>query len=171
MATSNQNAAIVDRFGVLADRFCSIVDSAPSLDRNTFVSQVHRVLPKLIDEAIGLQDVEPTDNHEGTNWAARQKMEEWNRLYSSLKEKLGEWDLYRQVFDPTQDAEAIHGSLADDLADIYRDLKEGVVLKETYRTWPQDLIWEWRLAFYSHWGKHAMDALLAIHFRLQNNSA
>jgi hypothetical protein len=84
-----------------------------------------------------------------------------------LKEKLGEWDQYNQVFDPTQDADAVHGSLADDLADIYRDLKEGLVLKETKLRQPEDLIWEWRFAFHSHWGKHAMDALLTIHFRLQ----
>ena len=40
-----------------------------------------------------------------------------------LKGKLGDWDLYHQVFDPTQDDEA---SLADDIADIYSDLKEGL---------------------------------------------
>jgi hypothetical protein len=82
-----------------------------------------------------------------------------------LKEKLGDWDSYRQVFDPTEDTEAIFGSLADDIADIYRDLQEGLVLCEAR---PQDAIWEWRLLFYSHWGKHAINALLTTHFRLQN---
>ena len=35
------------------------------------------------------------------------------------------------VFDPRTDNEAIHGSLSGDIADIYRDLKDGIVLKET----------------------------------------
>ena len=83
-----------------------------------------------------------------------------------LKEKLGNWDSYRQLFDPTEDNEAIFGSLADDIADIYFDLKEGLLLAE-HQTPPEDIIWEWRLSFYSHWGKHAMDALLTIHFRLR----
>jgi len=47
----------------------------------------------------------------------------------------------------TRDTEAIHGSLADDIADIYRDLKDGLVLKETRRSQPEDLIWECGSAF------------------------
>jgi hypothetical protein len=35
----------------------------------------------------------------------------------------------------------------------------------------EDAIWTWRLLLYPHWGKHAMDALLTIHFRLQNAGA
>jgi hypothetical protein len=78
MATPSENAGIADRFGAVAGRFCSIVDSASSLDRTTCVSQVYRVLPRLIDEAIGLglQDVGPSENHEATRGTVRQRMEE-----------------------------------------------------------------------------------------------
>src|SRR5450631_3497525 len=134
MTTSNENAQIADRFGQVASRFCSVVDSAQNLGRNDFVSQVYRILPKLIDEAICLPDVDSTDDHKSKRKSVRQRIEEWDQLYNSLKEKLGEWNLYRQVFDPTRDTEAICGSLADDIADIYRDLKEGLVLRETHRS-------------------------------------
>ena len=80
------------------------------------------------------------------------------------KRLLEDWDLYWQVFDPTKDSEAIYGSLADDIADIYRDLKEG--LDDIHLARAEDIIWEWRLGFSSHWGKHAIDALRTIHFRL-----
>ena len=168
MATSNENAEIADRFGYIAERFCALVDSSKNFNRNEFASQIYRILPKLIDQAIGLPDVESSHNHEPKAKNVRQRVKEWDWLYNSLKEKFGEWDIYRQVFDPTRDTETIHGSLADDIADIYRELKEGVVLKETGRSAPEDFIWVWRLGFYSHWGKHAIDALLAIHFQLQN---
>lgn len=72
-----------------------------------------------------------------------------------------------QVFDPTKDREAIYGSLADDIADIYRDLKEGLVLHHSGLASPNDILWDWRLGFYSHWGKHSMDALRTIHFLLE----
>ena len=160
MTTSKESAQFGDRFGQVASRFCSVVESAQHLDRNEFVSQVYRILPKLIDEAISLPDVELSDDPKSKRKSVRQKIEEWNQLYNSLKGKLGEWDLYRQVFDPTRDTELICGSLADDIADIYRDLKEGLVLKEADQIRPEDLIWEWRVRFYSHWGKHAIDALL-----------
>jgi Domain of unknown function (DUF5063) len=145
------------------------VDSAQNLDRDDFVLQVYRILPKLIDEAISLPDVELSDDPKSTRRSVRQRIEEWDQLFNSLKEKLGDWNLYKQVFDPTRDAEAICGSLADDIADIYRELKAGLVLRETHRDRPEEPIWEWRVGFYPHWGRQAIDALLAIHFQLQNS--
>ncbi len=98
---------------------------------------------------------------------ARMTQEQWGELCSLLKEKLGDWNLYSPVFDPTKDREAIYGSLADDIADIYRDLKEGLVLHSDLAP-PNDILWEWRLGFYSHWGKHAIDARHTIHFLLED---
>ena len=167
MGTTNDNSKVADGFGVVAERFCSAVDSASNLDRAEFVTRIYRILPKLIDEAISLPNVQSSDSDYKKS-STRIRLQEWERLYDLLKEKLGEWDRYRQVFDPTQDNEAIFGSLADDVADIYRDLKDGLALNETERREPENAIWEWRLAFQSHWGKHAIDALLTIHVLLQN---
>jgi Domain of unknown function (DUF5063) len=61
---------------------------------------------------------------------------------------------------PTVRKRMIHGSLADDLADIYRDLKKGLILSE--KTSAEDALWNWRLHFDFHWGNHAMSALKAI---------
>jgi Domain of unknown function (DUF5063) len=167
MDVSNNNAEVADRFGLVAKRFCSVVDSASSMDRAEFVARIYRILPKIIDEGVSLPDVKSSDSDHKKS-PLNSRLQEWDGLYRSLKEKLGDWNLYRQVFDPTQDTEAIFGSLADDIADIYRDLKDGLVLHETHGSEPEDAIWEWRLLFQSHWGKHAMDALLTIYFRLQN---
>jgi hypothetical protein len=176
MNTVADNSEIAGRFAVIANRFCSVVDSASSMERTDLLLQIYRILPKLIDEAISLPDVKLSDNGdpiEGDKQPAfqanvKQSVQEWGQLYNLLKEKLGDWDRYWQVFDPTEDDEAIFGTLADDIADIYRDLKEGLVLIESREAPPEDIIWSWRLLFYSHWGKHAIDALLAVHFRLQN---
>ena len=140
------------------------------MDRGEFVAQIYRVLPKLIDQAIEMPDVEGSDRQQQKS-SPKVRYAEWEQLYNSLKEKLGDWDLYHQVFDPTHDNEAIVGTLADDIADIFDDLKEGLVFIEAAQANPEEAIWTWRLLFYSHWGKHAMDALLAIHFQLQNNAS
>jgi hypothetical protein len=60
----------------------------------------------------------------------------------------------------------MHGTLADDLADIYRDLKKGLELKSRSEP-PETIIWGWRVLFYSHWGTHAIEALHVIHSRLE----
>jgi len=166
MVITNHNAEVAARFAVTAKKFCSIVDSASDIERTEFVAQVYRILPKLIDVAIEMPDVERPDTRQQRS-PLDVRHHEWERRYNALKEKFGDWNVYRQVFDPTKDSEAISGSLADDIADIYRDLKKGLELKETYPRQPEAAIWQWRFGFYSHWGKHAMDALLAIHSRLQ----
>jgi hypothetical protein len=93
--------------------------------------------------------------------------QQWGDLYSLLKDKLGNWDLYSYVFDPARDLEAIKGSLADDIADIYRDLKKGLVCHHSDCKPTGDILCEWRLLFYSHWGDHATSALRTIHFLLE----
>jgi hypothetical protein len=168
MSASDANVEVASRFDVIARQFCAVVDSALSMDRAELLARIYPILPKLIDEAIGLPDVALSESATVHVNVSRKEQEERGRRYNLLKEKLGDWDLYHQVFDPTEDNEAIFGTLADDIADIYSDLKEGLALNEMPSIPPEDVIWGWRLSFYSHWGKHAMDALLTIHFRLQN---
>jgi len=166
------NAEAAKRFSLIAQQFCALVDSVPRLDRGELLVRLYRLLPQLISEAIALPNVElgdDGDQAEGTRKSAppaksRLSHEQWTELYNRLRETLGDCDLYWQVFDPTKDNEAIHGSLADDVADIYRDLKEG--LDDIHLARSEDAIWEWRLGFSSHWGKHAIDSLRTIHFRL-----
>jgi Domain of unknown function (DUF5063) len=87
----------------------------------------------------------------------------WRPLYSSLTIKLGAvWNQYREVFDPYDESidKVVTGSLADDLSDIYVDLRQG----EDF--WSHGLfdeaVWQWRFGFESHWGEHATSALRAI---------
>ena len=47
------------------------------------------------------------------------------------------------------------------LADIYRDVHEGLVLWEMAR--PEQAVWEWRFGYWSHWGAHLVEALSAIY--------
>jgi hypothetical protein len=171
--SSRANLEIVDRFSVVAAQFCAVVDAAPRLSREEFLSQVYSVLPKLIDQAICMPDIEPDESSEvapvpeGQLENTRLGHHQWQRLYDMLKEKLGDWESYRELFDPIGDTEPCGGSLADDLADIYRDLKEVLVRNESSSARPENRIWEWQFSFNSHWGRHAIDALRVIHIRLR----
>ncbi len=176
MSNTPNYAATAVRFAAIAQEFCGAVDSASDLDRIELLLQIYRILPHLISEAIRLPDVELSEDEDleeasrkaQTRARLRLSDAQWNTLYKSLKVKLGESNVYWQVFDPTKDDEAIHGSLADDIADIYRDLKDGLVLNEAHLALPEENIWHWRFGYYSHWGKHAIDALRTTHFLLED---
>jgi hypothetical protein len=73
----------------------------------------------------------------------------------------GEHDEYWEVFDPYIEAEALIGSLSDDVSDVYADLARGLVLWTAGKR--DAAVWEWRFAFDTHWGDHAIDALRALH--------
>ena len=175
MSISPSNAEVATRFASVAQQFCGVIDSAHELDRIEMLVQVYRILPQLIGEGIRLPGIELSEDEsqeeESQNSQARAKLRmsdaQWGQLYEFLKGKLGELNLYWEVWDPTKDNEAILGSLADDFADIYRDLKEGLHLAEAPQALPEDNIWHWRFGYYSHWGKHAIDALCTIHFLLE----
>jgi len=156
-------------FNSAASEFCGAVDSASALDRVELLSRLYEILPRLIHQGIGLPSLSWSDGYtrEETK-QTRMKEAEWWQLYELLKEKLGDWDLYWQVFDPTKDSEAIRGSLADDIADIYRDVKEGLDLHDPDLALQQDAICGWRVLYYSHWGQHAINALYTIHFLLES---
>ena len=175
MNIQDDYAGAVNRFEPIAQQYCSLVDSRSALDKSEFLVRVYRVLPELIAEASRLPLVSFNDDENEEQDAimskiraeTEMKQQEWGELYDSLKEKLDDWNLYWMVFDPRTDNEAIRGSLADDIADIYRDLKDGIGLKGTNKVPACEIIFEWRFGFTYHWGQHAVNALRTIHFLLQ----
>ena len=170
MLVNNKASEIAEEFALAARQYCSIVDSAATPERTNFLLQIYRALPKLISIAMALPRAHLGDDTANRQPNLRMTNEEWNNLYQSLKQRVEGWDLYKKVFDPTKiDDEPIFGSLADDLADIYRDVKEGILVAEAGQVELQELIFEWRFSFYSHWGKHAIDALEVIHCRLSES--
>ncbi len=158
-----RNAA---RFKDTAERFCHIVDSASGFGGVEILFRIYQILPTLIGEAVQLPDVELTDDQNPNRLETPGKQEQWKKLYDLLKVKLGDADLYWQVFDPTKHSEPIHGTLADDIADIYGDLKEGLTLLDDCSGTTAEAIWTWRTLFLSHWGDHAMNGLRTIHHLL-----
>ena len=70
---------------------------------------------------------------------------------------------YWDVFNPLalEDIEPLCNSLADDLADIYHDLKPGLSLYESQHLF--EAVWYWRFHFDIHWGQHLVGAQRAIH--------
>ncbi|WP_242464313.1 DUF5063 domain-containing protein [Thiococcus pfennigii] len=76
-------------------------------------------------------------------------------LYAHLLTLLGERDGYWLEFDRLDGEQAMTGSLADDLTDIYCELKEGLALLAAA---PQWAIHGWLTGYVHHWGQHLVDA-------------
>jgi hypothetical protein len=114
----------VEVFIDAARSYCSLIEAADALPRGQFVWQVGDRLTRLYAGATALPETDPT-GIEGPE--DRIGDAESFALEQRLREKLGDLDRYRRVYDPYDATETgVEGSLSDDLADIYRDVKNGV---------------------------------------------
>jgi hypothetical protein len=77
---------------------------------------------------------------------------------------------YSELFDPLPvpaTDEAVVGDIADDIADIFSDVLEGLRLFDRGRI--PDAVWQWAFGFQSHWGRHASCAIRTLHAYLAEN--
>jgi len=77
------------------------------------------------------------------------------------------------MFDPFDQGECkpVTGSLSDGLADIYFDVKEGLMRIPADGEVPAHVIWAWAFGLEIHWGKHAVEAIAALHALLFRSHA
>ncbi len=146
-------------FSDVAVEFSAVVDGAASTGPVELLRRLEGVLPYLHQRLLDLPRV---TLGERDNDIPDRSDDERATVYQRLKNVLGKYDVYRTVFDSKNlEEEAIHGSLANDLADIYFEVVCPI------RAWEQGadpicVIWELRLLFYSHWGGHLLSAQKAI---------
>lgn len=151
-----------NNFQILALEFCQVVEKQTSTTE--FLNQIRLLLPQLIHEAFLLPAATP-DGSFGREDIPDDISETVSQNFRSLH-LAGYWD----IFDPLdlEVGEPVFNSLQDDLHDIYRDLKLGLILFEKGQI--QNAIWQWKFNFEIHWGAHAVGALRALYFLYQKDS-
>jgi hypothetical protein len=158
---TDTTAAAIDQFASLAASYCELIEHHADYSTEDFIGKVRLLLPQLYYHALQLPDVEPVNDDR----LPRVAHQEWQQMFANLGAFLGSNDLYWVVFDPLklEPDSPIAASLADDLTDIWRDLKSGL------RHWQaspadvrQEIVWGWRFHFQIHWSYHVVDALRAI---------
>ncbi|MEA3275405.1 MAG: DUF5063 domain-containing protein [Pseudomonadota bacterium] len=133
----------------LAQRYCEVIETC-SEERSQWLREIADVLPRL-HAAITSLDGRAYEEHVpfGADLDAR------FALYGRLRDLLGDRDGYWLEFDRMGDTNAMTGSLADDLTDIYCELKQGLRLVDEH---PDRAVQGWLSGFEFHWGRHLTDA-------------
>lgn len=133
--------------------YCRLIDRLPHY--GDWLSPLFQILPRLHANVVAVPDPGGSDIvPEHADLDARFD------LFSRLHERLGERDVYWLEFDQPDDAhvdgEHRTGSLADDLTDIYFELKRGLRLLDA--AGPDVVAHLWEVGFNRHWGQHLVDA-------------
>ena len=154
----------VIEFATVANEYCSFIEAVDQFPRKEFITRIQKLFPLLYLKAALLPepDIEISDE-------APEKFvgeEDYNFILRKLEEKMGQFDAYQEVFDPSiqYSEEALESSISENVTDIYQDLKDFIL---SYRIGTlevmNDALWECRTNFEQYWGQRLVNGLRAIH--------
>lgn len=149
-------------------RYCALIDGHPGRAACSLLADAEPALAELYYRASALG---PRPGDLAVVAAAADEIADlaWLRLFTSLHATLGNQAHYRRSRGDGPDEEGPgddpgEGCLADDLAGVYLAARR--VTTDAVRgdgAIPADTIARWHVAFGYHWGRHAADAMGAIH--------
>lgn len=142
----------------VANEYCLFFEDAEKYEPEVILTYFQRMAPLMYLKGSLLQPIEVNDEA----FAVRHVTEEqWENIFKTLREKLGDREKY-YVHDHNYDtAEA---SLADNMADLYQDMKDFVMLyQKNTMVSRQNALVQVREFFASHWGPIVINALGVVH--------
>ena len=147
----------INDFAKIADQFCSWTESLQKSDEVN-LDDLLIMLSSMLNKGLMMP---PPESYNVDEVADRLTHEDWKSIhkkYTPIK-----FQYYREVFDPHDfdDDEPVTGDLHDDLADIYIDIKPGLLLFR--KGLISEAAFEWKFSFSSHWGEHILSAMRAIY--------
>lgn len=153
-------------FLLTARGYCHFIETTDTANKE-FLKKLQGFLLDLYQKATTLPWT--TLDHE-EEFKEKLSKDEFEKILNSILDKIGENRYYWEVFDPTndKDTEAVCGDLVDDIGDIYKDIKYGLLIFDLGTAASQeDSVWNFKFGFEKHWGRHAISALKTIHFQLE----
>jgi hypothetical protein len=154
----------VIEFATVANEYCSFIEAVDQFPRKDFILKIQKLFPLLYLKSALLPapDLEISDDMPEKYVSE----EDYNFILNKLEAKLGQFDAYHEVFDPSiQYSEvALEASISENVADVYQDLKDFIL---AYRIGTlevmNDALWECRNNFEQYWGQRLVNGLRAIH--------
>jgi hypothetical protein len=143
---ARSGSAIAD----LASAYCRLIEASGAAATSWLV-EVADLLPRLHAAVLSLGPEDGEDEEPLTP-----DLDARFELYTHLREILGDRDGYWLEFDRVGEHRTMTGSLADDLTDIYCELKHALRVHERH---PQRADCGWYRGFAAHWGQHLVDAV------------
>ncbi len=141
------------RMSCVAREYCELVENLEKTPLSEWLVRVADMLPRLRD-AVGQLHVSEVPLSGNMEPDIDARFELFSRIYG----KIGERDGFSSDFDAQLGGQRLSGSLADDLTDIYFDVKRGIKLLDDHPDEPALAIHEWQHSFSLHWKHHLMDA-------------
>ena len=153
----------VIEFVAVGNEFCKYTEHAPELKGDELLKILQRILPLMYLKASLLPKLEPFFEDGNEKFVTEN---DWVRIHDNLREIFGTADDYMEIFDEkARETEgAVVASLSENMADIYQDIKDFLLLYQTgTNEVMNDAVWECRQSFETFWGQKLVNSMRAIH--------
>ncbi len=133
--------------------YCDLIDHLDGND-TVWLEQLAKLLPRL---HAAVAELDPSKG-DLMSCSLEQDLDDRFELYNRLHLLLGERDPYWLEFDMSSDGQFMTGSLADDLTDIFCELKVGLEMLEGHPEKTHKVLRRFCSSYKTHWGQHLIDA-------------
>ncbi len=152
----------------VAHEFCLFIEENGRYESIQILAYLERVVPLLYLKGSLLPDVEVSDESANERFVTE---EQWEVFFQQLKVKFGRIDTFYSN-ETAGEKDILTCSLADQVADMYQDLKDFLLLYErNTMAARENAVQSCKNLFESRWGYRAIRVMQAIHFTLYGKSA
>ena len=158
----------VIEMATVANEFCHFFENVESKNTENILGFTQRVLPLLYLKGSLLPDIQPQHPEANERFVTE---EQWEKIFTTLREKFAKDDEF-WLIDPqhANESEPLKGSLSENIADIYQDMKDFILLMQK-NTLParENAISECKLLLANHWGYCIGNIFTQIHHLIYFN--
>ena len=151
----------VIEFTTVALEYCNFVESVDHHSRKDFISKIQKIFPLLYLKASLLPATDDENDEIHEKFVTE---DDYNFVLKKILAKIGEFDSYQEIFDQKMNDASFDGSIAENITDIYQDLKDFLL---AYRIGTVDVmkaaLLECQTNFEQYWGQRLVNGLRAIH--------
>jgi len=153
----------------IAQEFCNYLETCETNSTKGIMEFMHRILPLLYLKGTFLPKVEVEYPEANERFVTQ---EQWENIFTMLRDKFGKDDEYWIInTDLLNENEPVKASMAENIADIYQDMKDFVLLfKKNTHASRQNATAECNLLFKTHWGFSIGNLVPKIHYFLYENA-
>jgi hypothetical protein len=157
-------------FAECSIEYCNLLDSYEKFDRIIFLINVHRILSKLyfLGSRLPIYEEYSSDKTEMDNKTG--SMSFYHTKLNDLRSYLNGMNDYFHIYNPIEmkNLDPIHYDISGDLSEIYDDLMSNIPnWSSGDKNIKADALWNWQFSWVQHWGKHALSALKAMHWYIE----
>ena len=149
----------------VANDFCMFLEKAEDYSREEILIYLQKVIPLIYIKSSLLPDIPVNDEGFTEHFVTE---EQWENLFNALHQKFGEDDIYYFInHHEKSHSEAIMASIAENVTDIYQDLKDFILLyQKPLVIYKENAVRDLKQLFESHTGFRLVNAHNAIHYLL-----